>query len=51
MLNNMDCVRDNEFYRKEITKMLKDMDKIRYLEFIYNLMINSFRKDKEKDTA
>lgn len=51
MLRKMDCVQDAEFYRKEITEMVKEMDKIKYLEFIYNLMINSFQKDKEKDTV
>lgn len=47
---NMNYTQEVEFYRKEITEMIKEMDSVRYLAFIYNLMSGLLRDDKAKET-
>lgn len=46
MLRNMDCVQNAEFYRKEITEMVKEIKDLRAIKFIYGVVLSSYKEEK-----
>lgn len=49
MLRKTDCVQDAEFYRKEITEMVKEIKNLKAIKFIYGVALSSYKEEKARE--